>query len=302
MAHTHVNDNLPLTSLRQPCNVSHQRPLSWVTWVRLESQVGMSTATLTTDQVANLLERADIVLTHDRGLVASLIRWATRSHWNHVALVFVLGDGASGQQQGYRRTFIIEAQPHGVDIHPIDKYLYNENHDMAVLRLPSESIPSDIRPDFLRRTRGFALEEIDSGYGFSAIGGIIRRLFGWVASPVAALVARVKLLLRTPGVPRVVNRWICSGVVQYAYDRACFGADPGSAVWHDHFADSAHLAQVVFNTQVRTDIANGLAFEEAVARLKLTTPAHFALAAAYGELQVVAERIDTTWGDSLTHP
>lgn len=255
------------------------------------------------DEVATLLQRADIILTHGGGLVSALIRWATRSYWNHVAMVFVLSDEASGERQGYRRTFVIEAEPHGIDIHPIDKYLYNQRQDMVILRLPDGAIPEGIRTDFLRRARGFALEEIDAGYGFSAIGGIMARFFGAMTKPLAFLVAAGNLLFRTPGVPRVVNRWICSGVVQYAYYRACFGADPASGpMWDNSFTDMSRRSQVVFNPDARTAIAQGLSFKEAEAMLRLTTPGHFALAATYGELQPVGERIAGRWSIGITRP
>ena len=259
-------------------------------------------STLRTQQVAAMLQRADILLTRGSGLQSRLIRWATRSHWNHVAVVFVLGDLASGQDHGYHSTFIIEAQAHGVDVHPIDKYLCNEKQDMAILRLPEGSVPTEFRLGYLKRVRGFALEEIDAGYGYSAIGGIISRLFGWVGAPFAWLASQIKLIVRTPGVSQVVNRWICSGIVQFAYFRACFGSSPTSGPWENHFANGANLAQVVFNSDVRADVENGLDYDPAVARLMLTTPAHFALAATYSQLSVVAERIAGKWSDNLTQP
>ena len=262
----------------------------------------MTTPSLTTEDVAGHLERADIILTRGQGLVAWLIRWATRSYWNHVAVIFVLGDQASGRSQGYRRTFIIESEANGVDIHPFDKYLCNEKQDLVILRLPVDALPAGLMPDFLRRIRGFALDEIDADYGFSAIGGIIRRLFGRVASPMAAVAASGKLLFRTAGAPGVVNSWICSGVVQYAYYRSCFGADPGAGFWDGYFGEASHRAKLVFNLPVRAAVENALGYDEAIVRLKLTTPAHFALAAGYEQLSVVGERINGTWSTKLTRP
>jgi len=133
---------------------------------------------LTTKDVAKSLQKADILLTHGCGLVSKAIRFGTRSHWNHVVIVFVLSDNASSKSRGYQRTFIIEAQAHGIDIHPIDKYLNNEKQDMAILRLPEDTVPTSIREDFLRRVRGFALEEIDAG---------VRK--GWIEDRVAAALA-----------------------------------------------------------------------------------------------------------------
>lgn len=162
--------------------------------------------------VATLFERADIILIRGNGLISLLIRWATRSYWNHVAIVFVLADEATGQHEGYRRTFIIEAA----------------------------------------------------------------------------------------GVAQVVNRWICSGVAQFAFYRACFGADLATgATWDPYFDDLSHRERVVFNSDVRPDVAGGLGFPQAEERLRLTTPAHFALAATFGALEVAAERIGGSWGTRL---
>lgn len=63
---------------------------------------------------------------------------------------------------------------------------------------------------------------------------------------------------------------------------------------------TSHRERVVFNSDVRPDIAGGLGFPQAEERLRLTTPAHFALAANFGALEVVAERIGGGWGTPLT--
>ena len=283
-------------------------PISENKLLRLKSEESLNEGNrvmkknLTTEEVAKSLQKADILLTHGRGPVSSLIRFGTRSHWNHAVIVFVLSDEASGKPRGYQRTFIIEAQAHGIDIHPIDKYLKKEKQDMAILRLPEDVVPASIREDFLRRVRGFALEEIDAGYGFPAIGNIIKRLLGRIARPLAFIAGSVKLLFRTPGVSEVVNRWICSGIVQYAYYRACFGAKPASGdIWDPYFADRSNRAKVVVNSDLRLAIEGDLSYDDATARLKLTTPAHFALAATYGQLYTVAQRVDGRWSDQLTH-
>jgi hypothetical protein len=46
-----------------------------------------TTQRLTSEKVARMLRRADIVLTRGNGLVSRLIRRFTDSHWNHVAIV-----------------------------------------------------------------------------------------------------------------------------------------------------------------------------------------------------------------------
>ena len=90
--------------------------------------------------------------------------------------------------------------------------------------------------------------------------------------------------------------------VQYAYYRACYGADPVTGFWDQHFATPENIARVVCNSDIRSAITSGSTFDKTVSSLKLTTPSHFALAATYGELQVVAERIGGVWRDTLTRP
>ena len=52
------------------------------------------------------LKRADIILTHSKGsLLGWLIRFGTKSYWNHAALVYVIRN----PQQGYDTPFIIES-------------------------------------------------------------------------------------------------------------------------------------------------------------------------------------------------
>ena len=70
-----------------------------------------------------------------------------------------------------------------------------------------------------------------------------------------------------------------------------FGGDPEAGPWEDYF-----------NKDLRILVEGGLGYEEAVDRLRPTTPAHFALAAVYGGLTVVAERIGGTRGNMLTRP
>ena len=65
------------------------------------------------------LKRADILLTRTKGsLLGALIRFGTKSYWNHALMVYTIKD----EKQGYDSTFIIESGGSGIDIHNISHY------------------------------------------------------------------------------------------------------------------------------------------------------------------------------------
>ena len=218
-------------------------------------------------------------------------------------MVFLLSHQASKNNQGYKSTFVSESEPHGIDIHPVDKYLDDESGDIAILRLPEGSLPSDIWDGFMRRVRGFALEEIDATYGYGHIARLVERVLGRrVGSFMNRIFDILRLWFGKPGVAKdkKVNEWICSGVVQHAYYRACFGAGPAvGEMWNPYFDQPSNRAKVVVNPDLRVRIESGVTYSEAEEELKLTTPAHFALAATYGNLYTVAVRIGGVWGNQL---
>jgi hypothetical protein len=252
-------------------------------------------STLTTHEVAARLDRADIILTHGAGVASRAIRRFTRSHWNHAALVFVLSDSASGGAEGYQRTFIVEAESHGVDIHPIDKYLYNESQDMLVLRFPDFALPPKRRPDFLRRVRGFALEEIDAAYGYGTILRIGERILGPVGWLLKQVVRGIKVAGSTNR-ERAINSFVCGGVVQYAYYRACFGKRPVvDDPWDPFFADGENRRRLVVNAGMRSDFDPQEPFDSLAERLKLTIPADFSRAVSEEWLECLGERVDGIW-------
>jgi hypothetical protein len=262
----------------------------------------------TSKQVAVELKRADIILTHGGGPVSSTIRRFTGSHWNHVAMVFVLSDAASGTHQGYHSTFILEAEAQGVDVHPIDKYLYEDKQDMVVLRFPDSILAfpespdsEEHRRDFRRRVRGFAFEEIDATYAYGTflkVGEKILGPLGWLLKPA---IRAVKVLAFNSR--KSINDFVCSGVVQYAYYRACYGAatDDGTR-WDDFFQDAQNVRNLIVNAEMRAAFDPSATFDAVAEQLKLTTPADFARAAQDGLLQCVAERVKGVWGRQLTNP
>jgi hypothetical protein len=261
----------------------------------------VSAPALTKDKVAVMLHRADIILTHGGGPTSRVIRWFTQSYWNHAAIVFVLSDAAEGSQQGYQRTFILEAESHGIDIHPIDKYLCNDRQDMVILRFPGSALPAGSRGvDFLRRVRGFAVEEIDALYGYGTILMIAEKILGplgWLLKPII----RGIRVAASSDRKKAINDFICSGVVQYAYYRACFGAEPATdAKWDPFFQDAKNRRNLIVNPGIRAAFDAKATFQTIAKQLKLTTPADFSRAAADDLLECVAERVKGVWRGVLT--
>ena len=268
----------------------------------------VAAARLTDPDVLGMLNRADIILTHGRSLTDWVIRWGTRSYWNHVAIVFLLKDMA----QGYLRTFVLESvAPEGVDIHPIDKYLVTEHSDgkhlvkkhpdLAILRFPDSALPPERRVDFVRRVRGFALEEIDAKYGRRAIVQIAEKIlgpFGWLLKPVIRAMKVATGLNRR----KAINDFICSGVTQYAYCRACFGAHPVEGdLWDQFFKDSKARANLIVSEETRDAFDPKMSFQDLTERLKLTRPADFSQAAMdHNLLECMAQRKKGVWGRQLT--
>lgn len=209
------------------------------------------------------LKRVDILLTHSRGsLIGRLIRFGTKSYWNHAALVYVLRDA----DKGYQQTFIIESGGEGIDIHNISRFLGpGRKTDVAVLRLEAPWFQEDLQ----RYIRGLALQEIDAKYDYGMIVHIGRWLLRGVIQGLVYGFLRFKpeglRRVRRPGLARAlrVDSYICSGFVQWAYYegvRSYLKDEGKSAV--------ASLGQVSFNPELESE-----ADEET---LLSTTPADLA--------------------------
>jgi hypothetical protein len=263
-------------------------------------------AALTTKQVAVELRRADIILTRGGGPVSWTIRRFTGSHWNHAAMVFVLSDAASGSQQGYQSTFILEAEAQGIDVHPIDKYLYEEKQDMVVLRFPDSILgfpespdPDERRRAFRRRVRGFAFEEIDATYAYRTFLKVGEKTLGPLGCLLKPAIRTVKVAAFNSR--KSINDFVCSGVVQYAYYRACYGADPDDGTrWDDFFQNAQNVGNLIVNAEMRAAFDPSATFDAVVEQLKMTTPADFSRAAQANLLECVAERVKGVWGKQLT--
>jgi hypothetical protein len=257
------------------------------------------TAALTTEKVRAMLNRADIILTRGGGLTSYVIRWLTQSYWNHVAIVFVVSDKPSGPRQGFHNTFILEAESRGIDAHPIDKYIDDKKQDMAIYRFPDSALPPERATEFLRRVRGFAFDQIDARYGYGTILTIGERILGPVGWVLRPLIRALKVA--TGNRKKAINDFVCSGVVQYAYYRATFGAETAAGgSWDPFFETGDNRRNLIVDADTRAAFDPQATFQSVAEQLKLTTPADFAAAAAHGVLECVAERTTGEWSRQLT--
>jgi hypothetical protein len=201
------------------------------------------------------LKRADILVTRSKGsLLGWLIRFGTKSYWNHAAMVYVI----RGPELGYDSTFIIESGGSGIDIHNIGHYFERPGkYDIGIKRLEKDWFQDD-REDgglrFRRRVRGFALEEIDDKYDHRLILDIARKILRQLVLAVIFPWLRWKdsaqRRVRTPQLVRKldVNAYICSGFVQWAYYR---GVEKVMMETGD--TDVQKLQDVIFNPEVSQD-------------------------------------------------
>ena len=152
------------------------------------------------------LKAADIILVRiKRSPLRSLIRWVTKSYWDHVTMVVY----PRGEYK-LKHNIIIEniKPPHslafflldyfleGTEIHRLDKYLNNpKKYDIGVKRVPWLS------EEHRHRVASFMITTIDTPYW---------RLSFWLF-----LLARIWPRYRRWFLRR--QRWSCSALVQRAY-------------------------------------------------------------------------------------
>jgi hypothetical protein len=103
------------------------------------------------------LQTADIILIHTKkSFLRYLIRRVTQSYWDHVALVLFPRDLEKGR---YYNQIVEAADPGGVEIHKLDKYLKNpEKYDIGIKRITSVST------DTRKRITAFMLMNVDAPY------------------------------------------------------------------------------------------------------------------------------------------
>jgi hypothetical protein len=160
------------------------------------------------------LQRGDIVLCKGK---ASLYSWAirfwTRSEFSHAALVFAV----PSHDDGFERTFLIEAGTSGVDITDLRHYIVDLAlaYDVAVMRLERPWMTVEVQ----RVVRGHMLNFIKASYDYFKVVALARSLFSEAIFGLSAGIEGVEKAVRrsyrwskTPPA-----RFLCSGFVQYGY-------------------------------------------------------------------------------------
>ncbi len=215
------------------------------------------------------LRRVDIVLVrHKREwLLSPIIRFATRSYWNHVALVYVIPHS----DEGYDNTFIIDSGRGGVDVHNIRRYLDSpRQYDIGIKRVKAEWFSGEEGLEIRRRIRGLLLNEIDAHFDVSTLVRIGRRTLGSLIFGSVQLWTVMRTRRRKepteirPG-KLTPDRYICGGLAQYTYVQGVLY----ELRKEDDAAKKKKLEDVVFKPDFRIGQDN----EEA---LLSTTPADFA--------------------------
>jgi energy-converting hydrogenase Eha subunit A len=216
------------------------------------------------------LRRGDIVLCKGKATLFSwAIRWWTNSHFSHTALVFAVPSA----DEGFERTFLIEAGTSGVDITDLKHYAIEAAavYDVAIKRLDQPWMTAEVQ----RAVRGHMLNFIKASYDYGKVAALARSLFSSVVFGLNAPVVGVdRAIRRSYRLSRVApGRFLCSGFVQYGFMSAvkqliARGALPKSA-----------LDDVTFN-----DRLGRLADD---ASILATTPQDFAQSAKLAWLYVI---------------
>lgn len=159
------------------------------------------------------LRRGDVVLFKGKASLFSIaIRWSTRSEFSHAALVFAVPSA----EEGFERTFLIEAGTSGVDITDLQHYLDKWRvYDVAIKRADYEWMSLDVQ----RSVRGHMLNFIKADYDYWKIVAIARALVSNAIFNLAAAVQGVEKAVRQSyrWTKRPPSRFVCSGFVQFGF-------------------------------------------------------------------------------------
>lgn len=157
------------------------------------------------------LQPSDIVLSRKNGdVVSRLVRWVTKSHFSHSALVYV----TPRFDPNYNNTFVIEAGTRGVDLANFARYVTDERSVAAVLRLDRPWFEGEIRG----RVRGLVLNYIDAGYDYGRVLQILQNAWFRVKRTVAG--HRRAVQTYTAKGRTAPTKFICSGFVQIGFVEA----------------------------------------------------------------------------------
>lgn len=205
------------------------------------------------------LRRGDIVLCKGKASLFSwAIRWWTKSQFSHAALVFAV----PSEEEGFERTFLIEAGTSGVDLTDLKHYVVDAAavYDLAIKRLDQPWMTVAVQ----RAVRGHMLNFIKASYDYLKVVALARSLlsnfiFG-ISVPLVGIDRALRRSYRLSRVPPA--QFVCSGFVQYGFISAV-----KRLIAHGGLAKSA-LADATFN-----DRLGALADDAAILG---TTPEDFA--------------------------
>ena len=185
------------------------------------------------------LQRGDVVLLKGRASIFSwAVRWWTRSEFSHAELVF----SVPSTEDGFERTFLIEASIDGVDITDLRHYARDLSliYDIAIKRCEQPWMTVDVQ----RSIRGHMLNYIKANYDYWTILGFIRRLTSRRSRPEGnSPEAQRKSLWRR----RPPTSFVCSGFVQYGFLAAV------SRLTQTHELPEEALKQVLFRPGLHPD-------------------------------------------------
>lgn len=155
------------------------------------------------------LQRGDVVLLKGKASFYSwAVRWWTKSEFSHAALVF----SVPSTEDGFERTFLIEASIDGVDITDLKHYARDLSliYDIAIKRCEQPWMSIDVQ----RSIRGHMLNYIKANYDYWTIWGLFRRITSRSGKhdTDSATALRKALWRRRPP-----TSFVCSGFVQYGF-------------------------------------------------------------------------------------
>lgn len=206
------------------------------------------------------VQRADIVLMRGSGFFSQSIRWATKSPFSHVALVFVIPDPVTG----FHRCFVMEAVTEGIAMRALDEVVGTRQKPgtpCCLLRLKGDWFD----PDKQKLVRARLLDFVNAGYDWRTMIGLM-----WSIGKTKILGTRFREELKTQLQASYQKKhqapahFICSGFVQYAFLRALF----------DLQVENEQIRHAIFEPALQDRdvdwLLNGSA--EALAELLATTP------------------------------
>lgn len=185
------------------------------------------------------LQRGDVVLLKGRASVFSwAVRWWTGSEFSHAALVF----SVPSTEDGFEKTFLIEASIDGVDITDMRHYARDLSlfYDIAIKRCEQPWMTVDVQ----RSIRGHMLNYIKANYDYWTILGFVRRLTARRSRKDRNSPENMRKALWRRRPP---NRFVCSGFVQYGFLAAI------SRLIQTHEVPREAMQQVLFRPGLQPD-------------------------------------------------